>query len=154
MFVEFDSTQNYIRVQFNSEAKTTTFLYPDAIGKNLFIQKTDKLIKKENFLSKPENEQEDLEEQSYFVNVCGVADNFLKNAQYEEQLIKYGYNDFSDSFDSTIHQQHQIAYAKLDLWREIRNNPYFARVDHGEDLQFYIGKNAINNLVVDWRDKI
>jgi len=154
VFVEFDSTKNYIHVRFNSEAKTTVFSYPDSIGKHLFIQKTDKLLKREEFLKNPKNEQEDQVEQQYFIKVCEIADKNLKSANEEEQLIKYGYNDFSDSFDSTIHQQHQIAYAKLDLWREIRNNPYFARVDHGENSKFYIGKNAINNLVVDWRDKI
>ena len=68
--------------------------------------------------------------------------------------MKYGYNDFSDSYDSSIHQKHQIAIKELDLWREIRNNPYFARVDHGNNSKFYIGKNAIDGLVVDWRDKI
>lgn len=154
VFVEFDTTKSYMHVSFNGKAKTTTFAYPDAIGKHLFIQKTNKLLKREEFLKNPQNEQEDQVEQQYFIKVCEIADKNLKSANEEEQLIKYGYNDFSDSFDSTIHQQHQIAYAKLDLWREIRNNPYFARVDHGEDLQFYIGKNAINNLVVDWRDKI
>ena len=79
---------------------------------------------------------------------------YLKSANEEERLMKYGYNDFSDSYDSSIYQKHQVAIRELDLWREIRNNPYFARVDHGENLKFYIGKNAINNLVVDWRDKI
>ena len=153
VFVEFDTTKSYMHVSFNGEAKTTTFAYPDAIGKHLFIQKTDKLLKREEFLKNPKNEQEDQVEQQYFIKVCEIADKNLKSANEEEQLIKYGYNDFSDSFDSTIYQQHQIAYAKLDLWREIRNNPYFARVDHGKNLKFYIGKNAINNLVVDWRDK-
>jgi len=153
VFVEFDSTNNYIHVRFNSEAKTTIFSYPDAIGKHLFMQKTDKLLKREDFLKDPKNEKEDLEEQQYFVRVCEVADKNLKSAREEESLMKYGYNDFSDSYDSSIYQKHQIAIKELDLWREIRNNPYFARVDHGENLKFYIGKNAINNLVVDWRDK-
>jgi DNA helicase IV len=154
VFVEFDSTNNYIHVRFNSEAKTTIFSYPDAIGKHLFMQKTDKLLNREEFLKDPKNEKEDLEEQQYFVRVCEVADKNLKSAREEESLMKYGYNDFSDSYDSSIYQKHQIAIKELDLWREIRNNPYFARVDHGENLKFYIGKNAINNLVVDWRDKI
>lgn len=153
VFVEFDSTNNYIHVRFNSEAKTTIFSYPDAIGKHLFMQKTDKLLNREEFLKDPKNEKEDLEEQQYFVRVCEVADKNLKSAREEESLMKYGYNDFSDSYDSSIYQKHQIAIKELDLWREIRNNPYFARVDHGENLKFYIGKNAINNLVVDWRDK-
>ena len=154
VFVEFDSTNNYIHVRFNGEAKTTIFSYPDAIGKHLFMQKTDKLLKREDFLKDPKNEQEDLEEQQHFVRVCEVADKNLKSASQEESLMKYGYNDFSDSYDSSIYQKHQIAIKELDLWREIRNNPYFARVDHGKNLKFYIGKNAINNLVVDWRDKV
>jgi DNA helicase IV len=154
VFVEFDSTNNYIHVRFNSEAKTTIFSYPDAIGKHLFMQKTDKLLKREDFLKDPKNEKEDLEEQQYFVRVCEVADKNLKSAREEESLMKYGYNDFSDSYDSSIYQKHQIAIKELDLWREIRNNPYFARVDHGNNSKFYIGKNAIDGLVVDWRDKI
>ena len=154
VFIEFDATNNYILVSFNGESNTTPFLYPDAIEKHLFMQKTDKLLKREAFLSSPENELEDIEEQKYFVNVCGVADKFIKTAQKEERLIKHGYNDFSDSFDATIHQQFQIINENLDLWREIRINPYFARVDHGDNNKFYIGKNAIDGLVVDWRDKI
>ena len=154
VFVEFDSSKNYIHVSFNSEAKTTVFAYPDAIGKHLFIQKTDKLLKREEFLKNPNNAHEDIEEQQYFVRVSEIADKNLKSAKDEEQLIKYGFNDFSDSYDSSIYQQHQVAMRELDLWREIRNNPYFARVDHGQNLKFYIGKNAIDNLVVEWRDKI
>jgi len=154
VFVEFDATKNYIHVSFNSEAKTTPFVYPDAIEKHLFMKKTDKLLKRDEFLRNPKNELEDIEEQKYFVNVCGVADKYMKNAQNEERLIKNAYNDFSDSFDATIHQQFQLANENLDLWREIRTNPYFARVDHGENKKFYIGKNGIDGLVVDWRAKI
>lgn len=154
VFVGFDSTKHYMHVRFNGQAKTSTFSYPDAVGKHLFIERTDKLLKREEFLRNPKNEQEDLEEQRYFARVCEIADKNLKSANKKERLIKYGYNDFSDSYDSSIFQKHQAAIREVNLWREIRNNPYFARVDHGDDLKFYIGKHPINNLVVDWRDKI
>ena len=45
VFVEFDSTNNYIHVRFNSEAKTTIFSYPDAIG-SICLCKNDKLLKR------------------------------------------------------------------------------------------------------------
>jgi len=154
VFVEFDSTKKYIYVRFKNMAKASVFSYPNAIGQYLFTQKTGKLLQREEFLKSPNNVQEDIEEQRYFIGVCEIANNNLKSANEKEHLMKYGYNDFSDSYDSSIYQGHQVAIRELGLWREIRNNPYFARVDHGKNMKFYIGKNAITNLVVDWRDKI
>ncbi len=152
VFVDFDSTNKYILVSFNNETKT--FVYHDVIGKHLFVKKTDKLIKREEFLKNSKNKQEDLEEQKFFADVCEVADKFLKSANEEVRYIKWGYNDFSDSFDSSVYEKHQVAIKEVTLWENIKNNPYFARVDHGENLKFYIGRNAVEDLVIDWRDKI
>lgn len=154
VFVKFDSTNKFIHVKFNSKEKTTVFSYPDSIGKYLFMKKTEKLLKKQKFLKNSKNEQEYLEEQQYFIRVCEVVDKKLKSANQKERFMKYGYNDFSDSYDSSIYQKHQNSIKRLNLLRQIRKNPYFARIDYGKNLKFYIGKNPINNLVIDWRDKM
>ena len=154
VFVDFDSKKRYIKVRFDNQDKDATFVYPDAIEKDIFLYKSKKILERENFLKNPENISADLEEQEYFNNVIKIVDKFLKISHDKENLMKYGYNDFSDSFDPHIFQKHQDSIKELTLWTDTRRNPYFARVDYGEGKKIYIGKNSIDGLVVDWRDKI
>lgn len=154
LFVGFDSSMEYIHLEFQYKEGTVIFAYPDSINNFLFFDKPDKLKIRDEFLENPKNEQEDIEEQNYFRKVCKIADAHLWSARNQEDLMKFGYNDYSDSYDPGISQKHQSAMDNLSQWVDIRRNPYFARIDYEEKEIRYIGKNAIEDLVIDWRDKI
>lgn len=154
IFIDFDSSHNYMHIKFADKLNPLRFTYPDSIGIFLFLKKTEKVLKRDEFLKSPQNRQEDLEEREYFSCLCKKSDASLKKAQEEENLLQYGYNDFSDSFDPEIFTKHKVAIREMQLWRSIRNDPYFARVDYDNDKKIYIGKNVVDGFVVDWRDKV
>jgi len=153
-FIRFENDKTYICIKFEKKSDIARFIYPDSIGEHLFLQMNPKMSARELFLEDPKNKKIDDEEKEFFDYVCKVADNSLSFALNERSMISYGYNDFSDSFDSEINNKFQKTTTDVELWTQIRNNPYFARVDYGNKKEIYIGKNQVNELVIDWREKI
>ncbi|MVX67303.1 hypothetical protein GKZ28_27110, partial [Clostridium chromiireducens] len=154
VFSGFDTSRKYIYVKFENEVGIKEFLYPSSIEKYLFFHKSANIEKRENFLKIPGNLEEDSIEKQHFEYICKVVDKSLKRAKFNDEIMKYGYNDFSDSFDQDIFKQRQNTISEHKLWEDIRRNPYFARIDFDKDKKLYIGKNPIENEVIDWREKI
>lgn len=144
-----DNTNNaYCKIRFFS--KIATFLIPEAFDKG-------HLNLKNIWAPKPEErqnykEKEILKEKDYLKKVVDAC-SYKSQLEYKAEKVNYLYNPLDTEFDpQEVADSQRTAYMQA-YWRDVSMTPYFASLDTKIDGLIRIGKAAIDNLVVDWRDR-
>ena len=143
----------YINIDFQDYG-VKKFLYNDELFKILSIN-APQLSKDETSSDTKYYEQENVEEKEFFDKVALHVKDLLEIAKYNDRIVGYGYNDFTDSFDADVFGKSSLAHEKVLDLSAIARSPYFARIDYYQSKQhtLYFGKKAIEGYVTDWRDK-
>ncbi len=94
------------------------------------------------------------EEKKYYDSVISVVDEKYNYYINEDILNRYSFND-PDASGHGVYLESQRLYNEIKKWRNIREKPYFSRIDYfsDKDHSYYIGKHEIDKLVTDWRDE-
>lgn len=174
--LEIDNLKKQARSAFNKtldEADNIQKNFVSHLKKEYQILKKDYLVTKNNEhneIPKDKNTKNDIpkdeiientvniqinnKEKNYYSTVYKFVDEYLNMAINYEAFISSGYNTNADNYDPSIYKKQQKAIEMVDLWRGVRKTPYFARVDYGNGLKFYIGNNTIDSYVIDKRDEL
>lgn len=143
----------YINIDFQDYG-VKKFLYNAELSKILSIN-MPQTSKDETSSDTKYYEQENVEEKEFFDKVALHVKDLLEIAKYNDRIVGYGYNDFTDSFDADVFGKSSLAHEKVLNLSAIARSPYFARIDYYQSKQhtLYFGKKAIEGYVTDWRDK-
>lgn len=141
----------YINVFFEKLNETKRFPMPDALDKG-------QISFSNNWREKPDDEKtyKDFEykkEKDYHSVVLKRCEEYI-NAEYKAATVYYNYNPRDEFYDpQTVADDIENA-TKKDFWRSVSNDPYFGSIKTTKDGTIYIGKQQIDELVMDYRDPI
>ncbi|NCB76493.1 MAG: hypothetical protein EOM42_05235 [Negativicutes bacterium] len=99
------------------------------------------------------------EEKDFFANVRLKLDQKFNVLSGKSNLVKYEFNDFSDSFNKTSFKRYSDYENELVIIGDLLKKPYFGRIDLSENEQqrIYVADRSIpdiGNMIHDWREPI
>ena len=146
----------HLCVEFTSGSKT--FVYPNCFSEgHLMFDKSDEMRDFEEFLNTP-NGRKIFEEENSFLSTLSasirtdvdLAERNHTDAIYSLQSVQD--DSWSPELSSELKQAFSDTYREQLKMYSIKREPYFARVDAGDD-SFYIGKNGYKNII-EWTDPL
>ena len=146
----------HLCVEFASGSKI--FVYPNCFSDGyLKLEKSDEMRDFEEFLNTPNGRKIFDEENSFLTALSAsikadvaLAEKNYTDATYSLQSVED--DSWSPKLSEKLKQTFSDTYREQLRMYSIRREPYFARIDAGED-SFYIGKNEYKD-VIEWTNPL
>ena len=145
-----DYKRGYLKIEFD-RTFTREFLFPDAIGN--FISDTNIWDKNEEEMTYYDFEFK--KEKKYLNKVLDILKTNIDKEYKAPILVRDNSwnNPYDCDYDPQETEDEFYTKSMRSFWNKVSLNPFFASIDSKKDGLVYIGKEQIDNLVYDWREK-
>lgn len=143
-----------IHIVFNDGIERR-FIFPDSIGEFLFIEKTEKNTKKDEFFATEYGKKEYSMEKEFFDRIIAdIKSTYDYAVSAFESELYYTHNPTEEGgfFHYTPSYVSPHTVGQKNIATALYRQPYFAKVDYKADHNLYLGKHQYKDIITDWAD--